>query len=299
MNATAHQNPELAILPLADFAEKFTEGDAEAYLIINQHMDEYQCMFGFVKMPEDFAAVQKLFQKIEAKARALGYKQIIGPLNYTTWLSYRWAIDHPELKIYPDCDNPSYYVDFIQRLGYHKLYTYRSATILIDNALYELGQKTYQQKLQEGFEFKLISGQPTTDDIKAIYDISTAAFAGGPLYSELPYQYFEQIYLQWMQRVEPIAYVAYKDGRAVGFVMGYMNPYSPDFVSKTSAVLPEYQHQGIYAALVYLGCEYLKKLSLDKMIFHYQCEQRATFQRFPVDQESREKHYAIFVKDLN
>lgn len=291
-------NPELAILSLADYAERFDVAESEAYLIINNRMSEFPCMFGFTRLTDDFATTRKLFRALETKAKNLGYKQLIGPVNYTTWLSYRWAIDHPELKIYPDCNNPLYYVSQIKELGYRELYTYRSATILIDNALCELGKQSYKQKIKEGYEFKLVSNNPTIDQIKDIYDISIAAFAGGPLYSELPYPYFEKIYLQWLQSIEPIAYVAYKNNRAVGFVMGYMNPYSDNFVSKTSAVLPEYQHQGIYAALVYLGCEYIRDLGLDKMIFHYQCEQRPTFRKFSTDKELQEKHYAVFIKEI-
>lgn len=295
---TKNQDPELAVLALADFAEKFESDGAEAYLIVNKNMQDYPCMFGFTKLSEDFAATQKLFEKVEAKARELGHKQIVGPLNYTTWLSYRWAIDHPEIKLYPDCNNPLFYVDQVKRLGYRELYTYRSATIKLNNALYEYGKQAYQERLKDGYEFKLISGNPSKKQIKEIYEISTAAFVNGPLYSELPAQFFEQIYLQWMKRVQPIAYVAYRDGCAVGFVMGYMSPYKNEFISKTSAILPEYQHKGIYAALAYLGFEHVKNLGLNEIVFHFQCEQRSTFQRFSNDIESQEKHYAIFIKDL-
>ena len=114
---TDGENPDLAVLALADYAKKFTAGDAGAYLIVNKKMQEYPCMFGFTKMSENFADSEKLFMQIEEKARELGCKQIIGPLNYTTWLSYRWAIDHLDMEIYPDCNNPLFYVEQIKKVG--------------------------------------------------------------------------------------------------------------------------------------------------------------------------------------
>lgn len=94
-------------------------------------------------------------------------------------------------------------------------------------------------------------------------------------------------------------YVAYKDGKAIGFVMGYVNPYNKnEFISKTSAVLKEYQKHKVYVALLYLGCKYVKELGFSKMVYHFQCEQKGTFQRFDSTIESNEKRYAVYIKEL-
>lgn len=291
-------NKELEILNIADYYEKFSEDDAEAYLIINKNMKEYQCMFGFVTLPNDFEKCKKLFSKVEDKARELGYKEIVGPINYTTWLSYRWVINNYDLKLYPDCDNEKYYIDFIKKLGYKELYTYRSAFINIDNELYKIGKTVYEQKLEEGYRFELYTGAEVYDKVREVYDISVDAFDTAYLYSKIPYEYFEKIYLEWTKKVNMILYMAYKDDKPIGYVMGYMNLYSNDFISKTSAVLKEYQKNKVYVALLYLGCEYVKNLGFDKMIYHFQCEQKSTFKRFDEETESNEKNYAVFIKEL-
>ena len=112
---------ELDILQLADYSERFTEGEASAFLIINKNITAHPCMFGFEKLPEDFETVKKLFEKIESKAKELGYSDIIGPLNHNTWMNYRWATDNYDQILFPDCTNPPYYVDYIKRLGYDTL----------------------------------------------------------------------------------------------------------------------------------------------------------------------------------
>lgn len=291
-------NEELEILKIADYSERFEYEGAEAFLIVNKNIVDYPCMFGFVKMPDNFEVVRELFSRIEKRAMELGYKNIVGPLNYCTWLSYRWALNGYDKKYFPDCDNPRYYVDFIQKLGYEPLYTYRSASIKIDNPLFALGKAIVDKKEREGVVFKYFEGEEAYSIVRDIYDISCNAFSDAKLYSDIPYPLFERIYLSWTKKVNTQVYAAYIDGKMVGFVTGYENPYSGDFIGKTSAVLKDYQHQKIYQALLYLGCKLAIKQGHREMIYHFQCEQKKTFKRYDKEFESDEKKYAIFRKEL-
>ena len=177
---------ELDILKLADYSERFTEGEASAYLIINKNITAHPCMFGFEKLPEYFETVQGLFEKIENKARELGYSEIIGPLNHNTWMNYRWATDNYDRILFPDCTNPPYYVDYIKRLGYDELYTYRSAMIKIKNPLYEIGATTIEEKEKEGFTFKRFDGDECLPILHDLFNITRDAFLGTELYSDIP-----------------------------------------------------------------------------------------------------------------
>ena len=122
-------NNELEILTLADYYEKFEKDGCEAYLIINNKMKDYMAMFGFVKLIDNKEAAKEVFSAFEKKAKELGFEHLVGPINYNTWMSYRFAISNYELKLFPDCNNPAYYNDIIKALGYKELYTYRSASI--------------------------------------------------------------------------------------------------------------------------------------------------------------------------
>lgn len=293
-------NKELEILNLAEYKEYIEYMDCSCYLIVNKQMDEYKCMFGFVNLSNNFENTKELFNRVEKRAKELGYKNIIGPVNYTTWMSYRWATNNYDVKYFPDCDNQAYYIDYINRLGYKELYTYRSVHIDMNNPLYFMGEAIYKQKLSEGYEFKFFKGKEVYDIVNDIYNISIDAFEGSLLYSKIPFEYFGAIYLEWTKKIEDIViYVAYKDGKAIGFVMGYVNPYNKnEFISKTSAVLKEYQKHKVYVALLYLGCKYVKELGFSEMVYHFQCEQRGTFQRFDSTIESNEKRYAVYIKEL-
>lgn len=289
---------ELKILDLADYYEKFTVNGSQAYLIVNNKAEDHKCMFGFTELTGDISDAKLLFEKMEIRALELGFDSIVGPVNYCSWMSYRWTISGFDLKLYPDCTNPPSYPQIIEKLGYRQLYTYRSAVINIDNPMYLAGEDAYNEKLAEGFDFRLYRGNEAYDVVKDIFDISCDAFRGSYLYSDIPFEYFSEIYLSWTKAVDAVMYVAYIDGRAVGYVMGYESPYGGCFISKTSAVRNEYRKNKLYTALLYLGCRYVREMGYNDMIYHFQCEQKSTFRRFDSNVEGKEKRYAVYIKEL-
>lgn len=293
-------NEELEILRLADYSEKFTEGDASAYLIINREISEHPCMFGFVNLPEDLDCTKKLFSQIEAKARAMGFGELIGPINHDTWMDYRWALNNYDWQFTPDCANPPYYVDYIRDLGYSELYTYRSALVKIDNPLFRLGKSVLIQKTVQGFRFEKYQNAECAPLMRDIFEISRDAFAGTELYSDIPYNYFEKLYASKLKDIPGLTiFVAYSPQDVpIGYVLGYPSPDGKMFISKTSAVIKKYQRTKVYTALLYLGLQHIQSLGFDETLFHFQCEQRKTFKRFDGEIEGREKRYAVFKKEL-
>ena len=293
-------NEQLKILSSADYSERIEYRGSSCYLIVNNNLKEDKCMFGFVDLENDFEAAQGLFEKAERRAKELGFRRLFGPMNYNTWMSYRWALNDFDVKYFPDCDNEAYHIDFIRRLGYKELYTYRSAHVRLDNKLFSIGEAVYRQKLNEGFTFKFFAGEEAYALADDIFDICRDAFSGGYLYSDISREEFREIYLSWTRlipRLEMI--VAFYNDRAAGFSMGYVNPCNPnDYISKTTAVRREFQHNKLYLALVYLGYSHILDLGFKDVVYHFECEQRSTFRRFDGDIESKEKRYAVFVKEL-
>jgi len=188
-------NSELEILTLADYYEKFEKDGCEAYLIINNKMKDYRAMFGFVKLIYNKEAAKEVFFALEKKAKELGFKHLVGPINYNTWMSYRFAISNYELKLFPDCNNPAYYNDIIKGLGYKELYTYRSASIDMNNPMFEIGESEYREKLAEGYSFKTFEDKEAFEVARVVYEISKDAFSDAYLYSDIPYEIFEKLYL--------------------------------------------------------------------------------------------------------
>lgn len=289
---------EEEILALADYSEKFSVNGCSAYLMINKKMQDHQCLFGFAELTDSVEDVRELFSQMEERAKSLGYHELVGPVNYCSWMSYRWAISRFDMKLFPDCTNPPHYVDNIRAIGYRELYTYRSADIDINNPLYLAGEALYRQKLEEGYTFRFHTGEEAYALADDIFDISCEAFRGSYLYCDIPREYFNKLYLSWTKGLELVMYVAYHEDRPVGYVMGYESPYGDRFVSKTSAVLSEYRKHKVYTALLYLGCKHVLDMGYKTMMYHFQCEQKDIFRRFDEDVESDEKRYAVFIKEF-
>lgn len=289
---------EIDILQLADGYEKFEEGNSSAYLIINKKIRDYQALFGFAKLSPDKGEWRELFHRMEEAAMALGHKTLVGPVNYSTWLSYRWAISRFDLSLFPDCDNPPFYPEYIEELGYRKLYTYRSAEIRIANPLNEPGAKALAEKEGQGYHFVAYEGEEALLHATSVYEISREAFSDAPLYSDIPYAVFETLYLSWVKKLHISLIIAYYGKDAVGYVFGYESPLGRDFISKTSAVKKAHQKHGLYLALLHLGSELVSSKGYDTMFYHFQCEQKQTFRRFESSIEAREKRYAVYMKEL-
>lgn len=291
-------NREIKILALADYSEEFECGGCRATLIVNRGVEEYPAMFGFVELSGDYEDARIVFEAMERRARELGFTSLIGPMNYCTWMSYRWAIDNYDFKLFPDCTNPPHYNEWIGKLGYRELYTYRSAVIDMDNPLFEAGRAVYKEKLREGYRFETYEGEEAFRVAREVYEISKDAFRDAYLYSDLPYEVFEELYLSWIGSLKFSLIVAYDGEAAAGYVFGYENPVGEGFISKTSAVRKRFQKHGLYVALLYLGCLLVKEKGYGEMIYHFQCEQKEGFRRFEKGIESREKRYAIYHKEL-
>ena len=98
-------NEQLKILSSADYSERIEYRGSSCCLIVNNNLKEDKCMFGFVDLENDFEAAKGLFEKAERRAKELGFRRLFGPMNYNTWMSYRWALNDFDVKYFPDCDN--------------------------------------------------------------------------------------------------------------------------------------------------------------------------------------------------
>ena len=289
---------EREILALADYHERFAVNGCEAELIVNKHMADHRCLFGFVTLTDNGNDVAALFSAMEKKAAELGYHELVGPVNYCSWMNYRMAISRFDLHLYPDCTNPPYYPKLLEQNGYRQLYTYRSANIDIHNPVYQMSEMLFRQKQAEGFVFRVFEGDAVYEKADEVFAISSAAFRGSHLYCDIPPEYFRALYLQWTRGLKIALGTAEFEGKTVGFVMGYDSPDGTCFISKTSAVLPEFRKHKIYTALMYLGWKYVLDHGYTKMMYHFQCEQKDTFRRFDDTVESDEKRYAVWRKEF-
>jgi len=89
--------------------------------------DEAAAFFGYWEGMDDLAAHQSLFAEFEQWAREQGAQKIYGPINFTTFGSYRLRISGFEQGAFQgEPWNPTYYPALLETLGYQTCYRYRT-----------------------------------------------------------------------------------------------------------------------------------------------------------------------------
>ena len=168
-----------------------------------------------------------------------GHSRIVAPIAGDTWHSYRlvsWTNGDPAFPLEPQ--NPLWYNEVYTSLGFTPLKIYRSDKFCLEG----------------------IAPTPTADpalsirpfregDLRLIYDLSLAGFAGNFLYSEISFEAFCQLYAPILPMLDrDLAVIAEMDGAPAGFMFSLLA--GDLLILKTMAVLPAFRSKGIGALLI-------------------------------------------------
>lgn len=197
---------------------------------------------GLIGTPQ-LLAPEHLPQLLQAACdnwRELGAALALGPLNGSTWFSYRLVSDpgtRPPFLLEP-WSTPQE-LEGWQTAGFTPWLTYHSAlatpaTYSPDPRAAELERKFSGVTLRS----PTLQEPQLTGDLGKLHQLSLQAFAGNPLYSPLSTVEFEALYRPLLGRV-PLDWVwlAEHKGELVGFVFAYPDSQST-LVLKTLAVQP-------------------------------------------------------------
>ncbi|MCL2353439.1 MAG: GNAT family N-acetyltransferase [Defluviitaleaceae bacterium] len=186
----------------------------------------------------DAKTPQELREYLKLAIEQLGDRQIIAPIDGSTWHSYRlmsWSGDFPPFPMEPQ--NPLWYNDVYKELGFTPLATYHSVAFDINN-IEEL-------KHHKDVEYKTFEQHHLHD----IHKISTQGFEGNFLYEHISYNDFFKLYQPLLPMLDKdFVLTAYVDGEPAGFIFAF--GAADCIILKTIAVLPKYFKFGIGRSLV-------------------------------------------------
>ena len=168
-----------------------------------------------------------------------GHKRIIAPINGDTWHQYRlvsWSNGDPAFLLEPQ--NPIWYNEIYEELGFKPLMKYRSDKFSMDNL-----------KPIDNTDAALSIRLFQEDDLRLIYDISLKGFDGNYLYNEITFEEFSALYQPILPMIDKeLVVIAEVDGVPVGFIFTFMGGKTQ--ILKSIAILPESRSRGIGAKLV-------------------------------------------------
>jgi len=199
-------------------------------------------LLGSFTADDDEASATRVLREGATWLRAHGARKVIGPVDRTTWHSYRFVDESTEPgRFRGEPSHPAYYPRLWRAAGARRCARYGS----------------YWMKDPAAVRARMMSRArgvtvERTDDLKTIHEIAMRGFADAYLFAPISYQEFATLYAG---AGDALAYLAIVDGAPVGFFYTFEASLDRGRVGvcKTIAVLPEARDRGAYHALFARG----------------------------------------------
>jgi L-amino acid N-acyltransferase YncA len=208
---------------------------------------------GYFHCINDPAAAKRLIDAAAADTRALGINKMIGPLNGSTWESYRFRTSDDPAPFFLETANPAYYNKLFLAAGFKPLKTYYSFEVKPLEPMSERIRNREQHFLNTGITFREMDPVHYEADVRKIYALSLECFKDNFLYTPYPIEAFAKKYRLLEDVFDPsMTLLAEDDGQLVGFVFMIDDAFCTTekrVVFKTYAVHPRQKYAGLGAVL--------------------------------------------------
>lgn len=287
------------ILSLCDYYKEFRSKDASVTLMINNNQKEYKHLFGFLNLSSDEQNNIRIFKELEEFSKEQNIESLVGPINYSTWFDYRLPIDNFDVKFIPDIKGTKKDIDTLKSLGYKEIYTYASTVSKVNKKLEFISSKN---KLSKEYYDELIVGKKAFDYTKEIFEVSSKCFENGYLYSDVPFNEFNDIYMKWLKKLPfdiDLYMIRKKDTKElVAYGICYYDTFNNIYVCKTAAILKEHQKTNVVMELAKVVFERTRYHKAEQILYHFQNEQKNTLSAFWRNHIIMKKRYALFIKHI-
>ena len=254
---------------------------------------------------------EQLFNKIFEELKKEGIETIIGPLNGTTWNTYRYVTEKGNGKPFLlEPWNEDYSVSLFEKLDFKHLAGYISTVM---EGMNSDGRKNLDKKIEKLKKFDYykdirVESAENKDLLKVlnkVYDLTVEAFKNNFLYSELEREIFLKMYMSYEDKiVKKFFKMLYLKGELIGYVFGI-----PDYtelgykgkidtiILKTIAVSPEYNGKGMGYILINSLVEEAEKEGYENVIYALMHESNVS-KNIGLLLGNILRRYTLFIKEL-
>ena len=254
---------------------------------------------------------EQLFNKIFEELKKEGIETIIGPLNGTTWNTYRYVTEKGNGRPFLlEPWNEDYSVSLFEKLDFKHLAGYISTVM---EGMDSDGRKNLDKKIEKLKKFDYykdirVESAENKDLLKVlnkVYDLTVEAFKNNFLYSELEREIFLKMYLSYEDKiVKKFFKMLYLKGELIGYVFGI-----PDYtelgykgkidtiILKTIAVSPEYNGKGMGYILINSLVEEAEKEGYENVIYALMHESNVS-KNIGLLLGNMLRRYTLFIKEL-
>ena len=254
---------------------------------------------------------EQLFNKIFEELKKEGIETIIGPLNGTTWNTYRYVTEKGNGKPFLlEPWNEDYSVSLFEKLDFKHLAGYISTVM---EGMNSDGRKNLNKKIEklkkfdyyEDIRVESAENKDLLTVLNKVYDLTVEAFKNNFLYSELEREIFLKMYMSYEDKiVKKFFKMLYLKGELIGYVFGI-----PDYtelghkgkidtiILKTIAVSPEYNGKGMGYILINFLIEEAEKEGYENVIYALMHESNVS-KNIGLLLGNILRRYTLFIKEL-
>ncbi|MBO7689446.1 MAG: hypothetical protein J6T14_01210 [Clostridia bacterium] len=182
--------------------------------------DDPAAYVGFFECVEDLAVCRALLEAAEAQARADGKEKLVGPLNGSFWIGYRFKVENFDEHFTGEPDNLPYYPAFWEACGFTVAERYYSNYLRSPTAddPSEKWEKRLQRALDKGYVIKSLERGQFDAALRDIYRMIVRLYAKFPAFKLISEEQFIALFgsLKYVVDYDCVL-LGYKDGELAGF----------------------------------------------------------------------------------
>ena len=254
---------------------------------------------------------EQLFNKVFEELKKEGIETIIGPLNGTTWNTYRYVTEKGNGRLFLlEPWNEDYSVSLFEKLDFKHLAGYISTVM---EGMNSDGRKNLNKKIEklkkfdyyEDIRVESAENKDLLTVLNKVYDLTVEAFKNNFLYSELEREIFLKMYLSYEDKIiKKFFKMLYLRDELIGYVFGI-----PDYtelgykgkidtiILKTIAVSPEYNGNGMGYILINSLIEEAEKEGYENVIYALMHESNVS-KNIGLLLGNVLRKYTLFIKEL-
>ena len=181
-------------------------------------------LIGLFQVSNDYQVAKALIDKAVIWLKHQNCSRIWGPMDFSIWNRYRYAVDSFESKpVFGEPRNPAYYPDFFERYGFSRKFHWQSRLMnkrfMSDYVIKHRGQKEIFDKA--GYREVFLKSKDQSEIIDAIYSMMCLSFNQFPAYSKITRAQFRRSFTHISQLIDRdcTRFIQDPQGNYIGFIV--------------------------------------------------------------------------------
>lgn len=279
---------------------------ARAALYNNPHL-HYQlkkayCIGNYESVNDkDMAAA--LLGHISSEAKKRGAQFLIGPMNGSTWDSYRFSVHHNYPNFFLEPYHHLYYNEQFSNAGFNVIARYFSNIETDLNFINSAVVEREDELKQAGIIFRNINLQEYEKELEKIYYFNAVAFRSNFLYTPIDKNEFIQKYGETKRFIDPEFVILAEDAEEnlIGYffcINDFYNKKEKSLIVKTVARHPDKKWSGTGHVMANMICRRAFQKQYTSVIHSFMHEEGTSVAMSKNFSAITFKNYVLFGKDL-